>query len=179
MEFKRKPKTSIVVLVILNILFGVLETEAQKDLSYYLPDVQNLNSEITTPEEFFGFQIGEQHVSHTQQMYYLKNLAQESDRIQFHIMGRTHEERPIIYLYISDSENINKLDEIQKQHLNGSDSKSENENNPDERPLIVWQGYSIHGNEVAAANAAMLVAYYLAASENPEIVNIFSAFIED
>ena len=37
-------------------------------------------------------------------------------------------------------------------------------------PLVVYQGYSIHGNEPSGANAGMLlIAYYLAAAEGDYI----------
>lgn len=145
---------------------------AQVDLSYYLPDTDHLNPNITSPEEFLGFQIGEWHISHSQQVYYLKQLAQESDRIQFHTMGKSHEDRPMVHLYISDPANLAKLETIRQEHLQWSDPGSRAEDVNSDRPLIVWQGYSIHGNEPSGANAAMLVAYYLASSNHPEVRNI-------
>ena len=36
---------------------------------------------------------------------------------------------------------------------------------------MVWQGYSIHGNEASGSNAALLYAYYLAAAAGEEIEN--------
>src|SRR5690606_32551027 len=150
----------------------IFTAQAQIDLSYYLPDTESLNPEITTPEEFLGFQMCDWHLSHSQQMYYLKQLAQESDRIQFHVNGKSHEDRPMIHLFISDPENLVNLETIREEHLRWSDpGSSQSEVSPD-RPLIVWQGYSIHGNEPSGANAAVLVAYYLAASNSPEILNI-------
>ena len=37
-------------------------------------------------------------------------------------------------------------------------------------PIVVYQGFSIHGNEPSGSNSALLLAYYLAAS-NGEFVN--------
>ncbi len=36
-------------------------------------------------------------------------------------------------------------------------------------PIVVYQGFSIHGNEPSGANAGLAYAYYLAAAEGPEI----------
>jgi len=36
-------------------------------------------------------------------------------------------------------------------------------------PLVVYQGFSVHGNEASAVNASVLLAYYLAAAEGNEI----------
>lgn len=156
-------------------LLGIMMTynaQGQIDLSYYLPDTDNLNPEITTPEEFLGFQVGEWHVTHTQQMYYMKQLAQESDRIQYHTMGKSHEDRPLVHLYISHPDNLANLENIRQDHLQWSEPDSDVGDLAGDRPLIVWQGYSIHGNEQSGSNAAMLVAYYLAASDNPDILGI-------
>ena len=160
---------SIFVLIIF--IFS-LPVTAQKNLSYYLSDTGSLNPDITTPEEFLGFQVGQWHVSHTQQTYYMKKLAEESDRITYHSMGKSHEDRPMVHLYISDPANLSRLEEIRKDHLEWSDPESNTKPANIDRPLVVWQGYSIHGNEASGANAALLVAYYLAASNNPEIQNI-------
>ena len=37
---------------------------------------------------------------------------------------------------------------------------------------LQYQGYSIHGNEPSGANAALLVAYYLAAAEGTDITEL-------
>ena len=36
-------------------------------------------------------------------------------------------------------------------------------------PIVVYQGFSIHGNEPSGANASLLAAYYLAAAEGDYI----------
>ena len=36
-------------------------------------------------------------------------------------------------------------------------------------PIVVYQGFSIHGNEPSGANAGLLAAYYLAAAEGDAI----------
>src|SRR5690606_40921258 len=93
---------------------------------------------------------------------------EESDRIQFHVLGKSHEDRPMVHLYISHPDNLARLDDIRKDHLKWSEPGSRINDVPADRPLIVWQGYSIHGNEQSGANAAVLVAYYLAASQSAD-----------
>ncbi|NJO02656.1 MAG: hypothetical protein HC880_14080 [Bacteroidia bacterium] len=41
-----------------------------------------------------------------------------------------------------------------------------------EVPLVVNFGYSVHGNEASGSNAAVLVAYYLAAAQDPAIEQV-------
>lgn len=126
---------SMCIALLLLIVSGT--AKGQEDLSYFLPDTQSLNPDITTPEEFLGFQVGEWHVSHTQQVYYMKKLAEESDRIQYHSMGRTHEDRPLVHLFISHPDNLNKLEEIRQQHLSWSDPSSNKMTDDTDRPLVV------------------------------------------
>ena len=38
-------------------------------------------------------------------------------------------------------------------------------------PVVIYQGYSIHGNEPSGSNAAMLYAYHLAASKDKDLLN--------
>ena len=39
-------------------------------------------------------------------------------------------------------------------------------------PVVTYMGFSIHGNEPSGSNASLLVAYYMAAAEGPEIDNM-------
>lgn len=162
----------------MRLFFGILLTvftfsiQAQVNLSYYLPDTTALNPAITSPKEFLGFQIGEWHISHDQQTYYMKQLADESDRIIYEVRGRSHENRPMVNMIISHPDNLARLDEIKENHRQLSEIDGPKPEISDDQPIVVWQGYSIHGNEPSGANAAMLVAYYLAAGENDQILNI-------
>ncbi len=44
-------------------------------------------------------------------------------------------------------------------------------------PIVVYQGFSIHGNEPSGSNAALLVAYYLAAAESDEVENLLDTVV--
>ncbi len=41
-------------------------------------------------------------------------------------------------------------------------------------PIVVYQGFSIHGNEPSGSNAALAVAYYLAAAQGSEIEKLLN-----
>ena len=99
-------------------------------------------------------------------------VANSSDRIIIEETGRTYENRPLLILKVSSEKNIKSLNSIRKNHLeisNGikiSDFKN--------MPSIVYQGYSVHGNEASASNSALLGIYYLAASNEPETIEILN-----
>lgn len=139
-----------------------------KDLNYYLPNI-TYQPDIPTPQEFLGYQIGEWHISHDQLVSYCKVLALSSDRIQLKEIGRTHENRPLLNLIYTTPENHKNLEALRIQHLKLCDSEISPDLDLDKTPLVLYQGYSIHGNEASGSNAAMLNAYYLAAGQSAEI----------
>ena len=62
-------------------------------LSYYLPAGVAYDPAIPTPEAFFGFQVGEWHLSPGQIHAYYRELDRLSDRFTIESMGRSHEQR--------------------------------------------------------------------------------------
>lgn len=140
---------------------------AQVDTSYYLDPEHPYDPSIPKPSEILGYEVGNWHVSHDKLVHYMTTLAAASDRITLENRGKTFEDRPLLLLTITHPKNHQNLEAIQKQHLllsepEGSQLAVEN------MPLIVYQGFSIHGNEPSGANAGLLVAYHLAASQSAE-----------
>ncbi|HMO37808.1 MAG TPA: M14 family metallopeptidase [Saprospiraceae bacterium] len=142
-------------------------------LTYYLPDI-SYNASIPTPEQFFGFQIGEWHLSHDLQLQYMKMLAEKSPRVTLVEYARSYEQRPLVYLAITSESNHQRLDDIQAQHIALSDPARAASIDIANMPSVLYQGFSIHGNEPSGGNAAPLVAYYLAAGQGPEVENLLA-----
>lgn len=151
----------------LSIMF--LSSSAQVPLSYYLPPDVSYNPSIPTPESFFGFQVGEWHLTPDQIHAYMKALDQASDRITMEPMGRSHEQRQIWLVIITSPENHRNIEAIRQQHLALSDPSKSASVNVENLPVVVWMGYSVHGNEPSGSNASVLVAYYLAAAQGEEV----------
>jgi hypothetical protein len=142
---------------------------AQKQaLTYYLPDIE-YDPAIPTPEAVLGYQIGEWHLSHDQQLYYLRQLAAASPRIVLTEYARSHEQRPLVYLTITSEANHGRLEEIRQTHVALSNPAVSARADLSAMPVVLYQGFSIHGNEPSGGNAAPLVAYYLAAGRSPEV----------
>ncbi|MEL6675180.1 MAG: M14 metallopeptidase family protein [Bacteroidota bacterium] len=138
---------------------------AQTDLSYYFGEGTTFNPDIPTPESVLGYQVGEWHVSHDQMLLYMRAVAEASDRIVLETIGYTHERRALIHLMITSPENHAKLDEIQALHVQLTDPEQSGKLKVEEMPVVVNLGYNIHGNEPSGGNAALLVAYYMAAAQ--------------
>jgi len=157
------------------ILFCLISVTIQAqnpvDLSYYLPDHNNYNQAIPTPESVIGHQVGKWHVTHDKLMMYMKTLAASSDRITIEDRGKTFEDRPILLLTITSPKNHTDIDNIRNNHValtkNGSSAL-----NTSSMPIVVYQGFSIHGNEASGSNASLLAAYHLAASESQDVKDL-------
>ncbi|NNC61739.1 MAG: zinc carboxypeptidase [Flavobacteriaceae bacterium] len=155
--------------LILCLLFTTL-TIAQEELSldYYLPQEYTYDPAIPKPADVIGHEVGEWHVTHDKLMFYMQTLAEASDRITIENRGTTFEGRPILLLTVTSPQNHSKLETIRQQHLalseNGSSTTA-----VEELPIVVYQGFSVHGNEPSGANAGLAYAYYLAAAQGPQI----------
>lgn len=157
--------------ILLLVLFTSITLQAQKDqlsLDYYLPEDVTYNTAIPTPEDVLGYVPGTWHVSHDKLVSYMKVLAKASDRIHIEQQGLTYEDRPLLLLTITSPENHNRLEAIRQDHLALTETASERLNT-NELPVVVYQGFSIHGNEPSGSNAALIAAYYLAAAQGPKI----------
>lgn len=143
----------------LSLLFSFVflaSAQAQTQLSYYLPDGVSYDQSIPVHVP------GDRHIHHHELIAYLKAVDAVSDRITMTQTGETHGGRPLVLLTVTSPENHARIEDIRKQHVSMS---APNENSP----VVVWMGYSVHGNEASGANAVPLVVYHLAAAQGEEI----------
>jgi hypothetical protein len=159
-------------ILLLLTLSGIAPLPAQTDkaaLTYYLPDIE-YDPAVPSPNTFLGYRVGfDWHVSHDQLVFYMRELARTSKRIQLQEYGRSHEGRPLMTLTITHPDNFSRVDAIKRQRQALADSKQENRPDLRDMPAVIYQGYSIHGNEASGSNAALLYAYYLAAARSEEL----------
>ena len=150
--------------ILLFISIGVYAQNPKYDLDYYFSEFETPNSSIPTPKEVIGHEVGEWHVTHDKLVQYMYALAEASNRITIEDRGKTFEGRPILLLTITSEDNHNNINQIIANH------KKITEYNEyisiEDQPIVVYQGFSIHGNEASGSNASLLLAYYLAASDS-------------
>ena len=150
-------------LLYLFLLISVSLSAQKVDLSYYLPKDVTYNKNIPTPRSVIGHEVGEWHITHDKLVEYMKALAASSDRISIENRGKTYEDRPLLLLTITSPENHKNIENIRKKHI---DATNDNSVDVSKSPIVVYQGFSIHGNEPSGSNAALAVAYYLAAAQD-------------
>ena len=135
---------------------------------YFLENLGPFNENIQSPEEFLGYEIGDQHTRHDLILAYFKYLSSVSERANLINYGKSYEGRTLTLLSISSEENLKNLEEIKTEHLKSTipgSIKTINKN----LPVIINLGYGIHGNEPSGSEAALLTAYTLIASKNKKI----------
>jgi hypothetical protein len=164
------------LLTLLLVCAGLSLAAQPKPLTYYLPDI-SYDPDIPTPEQFLGYQIGEWHISHDQQLMYMRHLAELSPRMQLLQHARSYEGRPLVHIIVTSEKNQARIDEIRTQHVALTDPAVSLDVDISDMPVVIYQGYSIHGNEPSGANAAPLVAYYLAAAQGPEIESMLDDMV--
>ena len=152
---------------ILFLLVPLFCLNAQVDLSYYLGDTSNYNQSIPTPESVIGHQVGELHVSHDKLSHYIQEVSKNSNRVKLVNRGKTYENRTSWLLIITSESNQLRLDEIQKNHLELSNSKNRSIDLTN-MPVVVYKGYTVHGDEPSGTNATLLLMYNLLASDSEE-----------
>lgn len=164
----------ITSLIFLSFLSLTIKSFAQPDLRYFLPEEYTYAKEIPTPKSVIGHEVGEWHVSHDKLVQYMYALDQASDRISLQVTGYTHENRPLLLLTITSPQNHGNLEAIRKQHVQLTDASSSASLNVAAMPAVFYMGFSVHGNEASGSNAAMLMAYHLAAAQGKEINDYLS-----
>ncbi len=136
----------------------------------YLPPDSDLDPAVPTPESVLGWDVGDWHVSHDKLVQYMQALAGASPRVSVKVIGYTHEQRPLLQLAITSEANQQKLESLRLAHLDAAQQD-------DEGPLVVWLGYSVHGDEPSGSNSSMLVAYYLAASRSALVEELLAGSV--
>ena len=152
---------------LLFILTPLFCLNAQVQLDYYLNDTANYNPSIPTPESVIGHQVGEFHVSHDKLSHYVQELSKASNRVKLVERGKTYENRTSWLMIITSESNHSNLEKIREEHLKLSDSKNE-DIDVSKMPIVVYQGFSVHGDEPSGTNASLLLMYHLLASDSNE-----------
>jgi hypothetical protein len=126
---------------------------------------------VPAPASMLGYQPGEFHTNYGNMLRVTDAIAEAArDRVRIFEYGRSVEGRPLRLIVISAPENIGRLDEIKANIRRLRDPRGTSGADGAEiargTPAIAWMNYANDGNETAAFEAAMQVAYQLAAGED-------------
>ena len=158
-------------ILIIVLLFSI-SLNSQTHLSYYFDNSEKFDQTIPKPSEVIGHEVGEWHVTHDKLVQYMYAIANSSDRVVIEETGRTYENRPLLILKVSSPDNLKNLEKIKENHISLTNGKKISDFT--NMPTVVYQGFSVHGNEASGSNASLLGLYYLAASNETETLEILN-----
>jgi hypothetical protein len=129
---------------------------------------------VPTPEAVLGHALGARHTRSDEVRRYFEALQRSApDRMVMGEYGRSWEGRVLPWAAISSAENIARLDRIRADSLALADARRTDPAAARailaRQPVIVWLGYSVHGNEASPSEAAMAVARHLLAARDPRV----------
>ena len=127
---------------------------------------------VPAPPAVLGLEMGNRPVRHGEVIRYLESLAETSPRVKLVDYGKTHENRSLIYAVIALPEHLSRLDEIMADRDCLADPGCPWSDGVAETPAVAWLGYSIHGTELSSTDAALQLAYELAAGRDDTILDI-------
>ncbi|RKS53810.1 zinc carboxypeptidase [Gillisia mitskevichiae] len=132
--------------------------------------VSSFSQNLQSPEQFLGYEIGTQFTRHAEVVNYFKQVAENSNLVEYTTYGKTNENRPLTYAIISSEENLKNIEEIRKNHLNNTGVSTNNSGNKADK-AIVWLSYNVHGNEASSTEAAMQTVYELVTNKKEWLEN--------
>nr|BCX01853.1 MAG: peptidase [Bacteroidota bacterium] len=138
---------------------------------------RDVEAQVPRPESVFGFRPGADFelADYSLLLRYYRALDAASDRVEMVEIGRSAVGRPMVLLLISDAENLRQKEHyrrISEQLARARVSEQEARQLAREGRVIVWIDNGLHASEVAPAQHAPELAYYLATDESPETQRI-------
>ncbi len=139
-------------------------------------------AEIPRPQSILNFDVGDFHTSYAQMERVIETIAKAApDRVKIFDIGETNEHRMQHVVAISSPENMRRLDEIKANNQKLTDSRQTNAAQAAQiignQPAVAWLAYTIHGNESASFETMMQVVYQLAASNEPQTLEILNSCV--
>ncbi|WP_411849786.1 M14 family zinc carboxypeptidase [Stenotrophomonas sp. LGBM10] len=145
----------------------LLAAPAFAQSAYFFPQGGDFDPSIPTPQQFLGYEIGSRYTRHDQLVAYFDELARHSDRIKVERIGSSYEGRPLLIATVTSAQNQQQLEALRRQHVTLADP-AQPLSAAGNSPVVVWLGYSVHGNETSSGEAALLTAYYLVANRSAD-----------
>ncbi len=129
-----------------------------------------VDAAVPTPSGVLGFELCSRATHSEEITGYLNRLAGVSPRIRVVKYGETYEGRGLYYAVISSERNMARLEEIKRAVSQLADPRDLGREDAGsiirDTPAVAWLEYSIHGDELSGADAALFVAYYLVAAQD-------------
>jgi hypothetical protein len=131
---------------------------------------------VPTPRSAFGYDMGDYLTEHAEMTAYMRQLEAASDRVKVFSVGRSVERRELILVAVSSPGNIQRLEDIRTAVARLRDPRALSESDAraiaSNAPAIAWMNFANDGNESAAFETGIQLAYHLAAGTDATTRNI-------
>jgi hypothetical protein len=132
----------------------------------FFPDGTYRN-DIKSPSEFLGFELGSWPMSQGDMLRYFTYLDETLTNVSLVTYATSYEGRSLFYLVVASPEHAANLDAIKGRTAQLADPRSLGDADAgkiiENHPVTAWMAYGIHGDELSSGDAAVQLAYQLAA----------------
>ncbi|NND70773.1 MAG: peptidase M14 [Rhodothermales bacterium] len=136
------------------------------------------DANISTPDDVIGHRIGNRHTIPSQVVDYFEQIASESDRVVVREHARSHEGRRLVHAVVTSPANHENLELIRAANIRLSeDPQSVPDSYFEDGKLVIYLGYSVHGNEASGTEAAVLTLFHLAAARGGDIDSMLDQMV--
>ena len=134
-------------------------------------------SQVPTPEDVFGFQVGADYklADYGQMLDYYDRLVKASPRVIKKEIGTSVLGKPMLLLFISSEENLAQLDKFQEINAAIARAKIDDataRQYSKEGKAVIWIDGGMHANELAHAQMTTELAWRVATEETDEMKKI-------
>jgi len=142
-----------------------------------------MTEQVTSPEEFFGFQLGsDRKIARWDKIVeYFHRLQEESDKIRVVDMGPSTEGNPFLLVIISSPRNLRDLERIRGVNNKLADPRGLSEKRVERLiargKAVICQSMSLHASEIGGTQMAPELAYDLLTREDRETRRILSEVV--
>ena len=137
---------------------------------YAIDGTASYDPSVPTPSEVLGYTIGERHTRPEEIVRYVEAVAAASPRVEAGVHGETYEGRRLVHAVVTSPANHGRLGAIRAANLRLSEAPGAvSDAKLAAMPVVVYQGYSVHGNEASGAEAALVWLYHLAAAQGADV----------
>ena len=142
-----------------------------------------MNHQVTSPEAFFGFQLGcDRKIAPWDKIVsYFRLLEQESDCLRVIDMGASTEGNPFLLTFISSPQNLANLAQLQAVNAQISDARGLSEDAArsliSEGKVVLCQSMGIHATEIGSTQMASELTYDLITRTDSETQRILDNVI--
>ena len=159
---------------IISVAAGLVATVAAAQMDGIQPAKlfpwATFDPDIPTQEQILGVAPGSRPLRSEEVVRYFGALADASPRAQLRTYARSWEGRDLVYLVVCDERTQERLDAFRAEHARRVDPRgrpaAQDETDLRDAKAVAWMAYSIHGDELSSADAAVALAYWLVAGED-------------